>query len=125
MKKKLTYMQACVMNEVTKLFSTQEIADSALKHLNKKKELATVYETGSDGFVLRRATDDMLLDTELANVITKGVKDLIKGLDDFADIIYDNYDFEYKKDLLTDEYTLEILNIHRNGRLVVIEIDMQ
>lgn len=125
MKKKLVYMQTCVMNEATKLFTTQEIADAALKYLNKKKELATVYETGSDGFVLRRTTDDMLLDTELANVITKGIKDLIKDSDDFVDIIFDNYDFDYKKDILSDDYVATILNIHRNGRLVMIEIDMQ
>ena len=126
MKKNLSYMQTCVLNEVTKLYSMQEFAKGIVKILNKKHDIdISIYETSDDGFALRKKKDGTVTDNELISALCDTVKDLIDDNDDFADIIQEQYDFELDKKLITDSFISDIVSIRRSGRLIYIEIDLQ
>lgn len=126
MKKNVSYMRTCILNEVTKLYSMQEFAKGIVKILNKKHDIdISIYETSDDGFALRKKKDGTVTDNELISALCDTVKDLIDDNDDFADIIQEQYDFELDKKLITDSFISDIVSIRRSGRLIYIEIDLQ
>ena len=126
MKKNVSYMRTCILNEVTKLYSMQEFAKGIVKILNKKHDIdISIYETSDDGFALRKKKDGTVTDNELISALCGTVKDLIDDNDDFADIIQEQYDFELDKKLITDSFISDIVSIRRSGRLIYIEIDLQ
>lgn len=126
MKKNVSYMRTCILNEVTKLYSMQEFAKGIIKILNKKHDIdISIYETSDDGFALRKKKDGTVTDNELISALCDTVKDLIDDNDDFADIIQEQYDFELDKKLITDSFVSDIVSIRRSGRLIYIEIDLQ
>jgi hypothetical protein len=126
MKKNLSYMQTCVLNEVTKLYSMQKFADGIVKILSKKHDIdVSVYETSDDGFALRKKKDGTVTDNELISALCKTIKDLIEENDDIAEVVQDLYDFELDKKLITDAFMSDIVSIRRSGRLIYIEIDLQ
>lgn len=126
MKKNLSYMQTCVLNEVTKLYSMQQFADGIVKILSKKHDIdVSVYETSDDGFALRKKKDGTVTDNELISALCKTIKDLIEENDDIAEVVQDLYDFELDKKLITDAFMSDIVSIRRSGRLIYIEIDLQ
>ena len=126
MKKNVSYMRTCILNEVTKLYSMQEFAKGIVKILNKKHDIdISIYETSDDGFALRKKKDGTVTDNELISALCDTVKDLIDDNDDVADIIQEQYDFELDKKLITDSFISDIVSIRRSGRLIYIEIDLQ
>ena len=126
MKKNVSYMRTCILNEVTKLYSMQEFAKGIVKILNKKHDIdISIYETSDDGFALRKKKDGTVTDNELISALCDTVKDLIDDNDDFADIVQEQYDFELDKKLITDSFISDIVSIRRSGRLIYIEIDLQ
>ena len=126
MKKNLSYMRTCILNEVTKLYSMQEFAKGIVKILNKKHDIdISIYETSDDGFALRKKKDGTVTDNELISALCDTVKDLIDDNNDFADIVQEQYDFELDKKLITDSFISDIVSIRRSGRLIYIEIDLQ
>ena len=125
MSKNIAYRQACVLNEVTKLHTMQEIAKGLAEILDKKSDIdVSIYETSDDGFVLRKKKDGTVTDNEIVSGIRKVIKEMIDDTDDFEEIISDQYDFEYDKSLITDSYLSDVINIRRSGRLVHIELDL-
>lgn len=125
MSKNIAYRQACVLNEVTKLHTMQEIAKGLAEILDKKSDIdVSIYETSDDGFVLRKKKDGTITDNEIISGIRKTIKEMIDGTDDFEEIISDQYDFDYDKSLITDAYLVDVINIRRSGRLIHIELDL-
>lgn len=125
MSKNIAYRQACVLNEVTKLHTMQEIAKGLAEILDKKSDIdVSIYETSDDGFVLRKKKDGTITDNEIISGIRKTIKDMIDDTDDFEEIISDQYDFDYDKSLITDAYLTDVINIRRSGRLIHIELDL-
>lgn len=125
MSKNIAYRQACVLNEVTKLHTMQEIAKGLAEILDKKSDIdVSIYETSDDGFVLRKKKDGTITDNEIISGIRKTIKDMIDDTDDFEEIISDQYDFDYDKSLITDAYLADVINIRRSGRLIHIELDL-
>ena len=125
MSKNIAYRQACVLNEVTKLHTMQEIAKGLAEILDKKSDIdVSIYETSDDGFVLRKKKDGTITDNEIISGIRKTIKDIIDDTDDFEEIISDQYDFDYDKSLITDAYLADVINIRRSGRLIHIELDL-
>lgn len=125
MSKNIAYRQACVLNEVTKLHTMQEIAKGLAEIIDKKSDIdVSIYETSDDGFVLRKKKDGTITDNEIISGIRKTIKDMIDDTDDFEEIISDQYDFDYDKSLITDAYLADVINIRRSGRLIHIELDL-
>ena len=125
MSKNIAYRQACVLNEVTKLHTMQEIAKGLAEILDKKSDIdVSIYETSDDGFVLRKKKDGTITDNEIISGIRKTIKEMIDDTDDFEEIISDQYDFDYDKSLITDAYLADVINIRRSGRLIHIELDL-
>ena len=125
MKKNISYMQTCVINEVCKLHSMQKFAESVSTLLMKEVDIElTIYETNDDGFVLRKKKDGTVTDNEIIAVLKKTIKKMIDNCDDFDEIISDIYDFEYDKKLITEEYLDSIVIIRRGGRLIYVEFDI-
>lgn len=125
MSKNIAYRQACVLNEVTKLHTMQEIAKGLAEILDKKSDIdVSIYETSDDGFVLRKKKDGTITDNEIISGIRKTIKEMIDDTDDFEEIISDQYDFDYDKSLITDAYLVDVINIRRSGRLIHIELDL-
>lgn len=129
MKKNLKYIQSTILYETMKVYTTRDLADRLLHLLNKKSDSElSVYETHSDGIVLRKKRDGNVTDNDIVDAVNKAIRWLIdKSVntdDDIVDEINGNYDFDYDEKDLTDAFISDVLQIRRSGRLIYIEIDL-
>ena len=126
MKKNPLYIQTCVLNEVIKNYSPFEIATAFLDAINKKDVECTIYETHTDGMVFRKKRDCEITDEMIVKAFLKTIRTLVdKRKDDLVDKMLDLYEFEYKKDDMTEDFIEDALLIRRSGRLISIELDIQ
>lgn len=126
MKKNIGYMQTCTINELTKVFSMQKIAEALLEVMNNKKDVdVTIYETSDDGFVIRRKKEGVVSDNTIITCMEKALRKIAADSDELQDILTENYDFEYSKDLITEEFLTGVVQILSSGRLISVEFDLQ
>ena len=117
MKKNIAYYQQSIMNEITKEYTTRDIANAMnLTDL-------TVYSSDFESITFRKDKDVNITDNMLVKMFTKAIKKLVQDSDDIEDIMLDVYDFKYNEKYITEGYISTILQIIRSGKLIHIEID--
>ena len=126
MKKNSAYVQTCILNELMKQYSPQDIATEFLNSINKKDVECSIYETRTDGMVFRKKRDCIITDDMIVKAFYKSVLNLIEDAgDDFIDMISDRYDVKISKSMITDDFIKSVLLISTTGRLMSLEIDLQ
>ena len=126
MKSNHIYINSAIMSAFMKFYSIHDLAvtisETALKEANVELE---VYNCKSDGFVLRRKKDIIVSEADLTQIFIKAIKAMIKEMDDGVEsYIFDQYDFEFTKDMINHGFISQIFDIEKNGRLISIEIDI-
>ena len=117
MKKNIAYYQQSIMNEITKEFTTRDIADAMdIKDMS-------VYSSDFNSITFRKDKDINITDNMIVKLFTKAIKKLVQKSDDIEDILIDIYDFKYSDKYITDGYISTILQIIRSGKLIHIDID--
>lgn len=126
MKNNKAYCYSAIMSALMKFYS---IHDLAVQVEELSDEIVgtslEVYNCKSDGFVLRRKKDNMVSDADLTKLFIKSLRKMIKDTDDGVEsYIFDQYDFEYDEKMIDPDLITYIFDVEKNGRLVVVDIDI-
>ena len=125
MVKNISYMQRSVLNEISKEYTTRDIADGMLQYLNKLSSgKLSIYDTHEEDITFRISKDDNITDDQIIKALHSSLHSLIEEFDDFEDIINDNYDFKYNAKYLGEGFLSDIITIRRTGKLIHISLDL-
>lgn len=99
----------------------EAVADELVDIVDTKIE---VYNTKSDGFVLRKKVDIGISAADVYKASWKAIKKLIQNTDgDIESYLSDQYDIEYDEKMVNHELVSSFMDIELNGRMIIAEFE--
>ena len=119
------YAYSAVLGTLMKFYNMKELAEAVADELvdivDTKIE---VYNTKSDGFVLRKKVDIGISAADVYKASWKAIKKLIKNTDgDIESYLSDQYDIEYDEKMVNHELVSSFMDIELNGRMIIAEFE--
>lgn len=125
MKVNRLYAYSAVLGTLMKFYNMKELAEAVADELvdivDTKIE---VYNTKSDGFVLRKKVDIGISAADVYKASWKAIKKLIQNTDgDIESYLSDQYDIEYDEKMVNHELVSSFMDIELNGRMIIAEFE--
>lgn len=119
------YAYSAVLGTLMKFYNMKELAEAVADELvdivDTKIE---VYNTKSDGFVLRKKVDIGISAADVYKASWKAIKKLIQNTDgDIESYLSDQYDIEYDEKMVNHELVSSFMDIELNGRMIIAEFE--
>ena len=119
------YYYSAIVGTMMKFYNMKELAETVADELDEIADTKIeVYNTKSDGFILRKKVDTGVSTADVIKGVCKAVKKLVKDTDgDIADYLADQYDIEYDEKMINHEFASSFLEVGFNGRMIIIEFE--
>ena len=113
------------MNTLMRLYSMKQVAKAIVEQLNAEGDSVELHKTENAGFTMRRLGDSLISDTVLVDAMAFAIASLLDDkIDEAMDYMYENYDLEYSKSSVDEDFVRDIFDFTRNGRLIYVDADM-
>lgn len=119
------YTHMVYMNTLMRLYSMKQVAKAIVEQLNAEGDSVELHKTENAGFTMRRLGDSLISDTVLMDAMALAIASLLDDkIDEAMDYMYENYDLEYSKSSVDEDFVRDIFDFTRNGRLIYVDADL-